>query len=300
MTSQHVHLMFGMEEQGILKAALHKAEIRHDHKVFSFNDWFAYGPLEQLQHPEGETKRVTWLSERLSNYERLYMYNPDHQTRKMVEILQALPDDTNLRIWHSNHAHDQIGVRFVLSLLSNRQINITLINPLQSVEGTLAADQGSSSKTTDTESVAISVVTPVSLSELKAADYIPYLQQMNDFPILTLEERAVLEKEWEQLSTNPALFRIWEHGLIRCCSEDVLDEVLMEVITEQSSEYADQYVPASKVVSEVLLRKPTYSLRKDFLEYRLRSLIMEKQIRFKGAPGQLHRYRVTCGTEEAI
>lgn len=284
MTSQHVHIMFGMEEQGILKAALHKAEIRHDHQVISFNDWFAYGPLKQLHLEEGEKNRVTWLSLRLSNYEQLYTYNPDHQTGKVVEMIQSLSEDTNVTIWHGDHAHDQIGVRFVLSLLTDRKMNMKLVNPIQKESNIPGAFHSY----------------PVNLSQLKASDYIPFLHKMNEFSLLTQEEIDALVLEWEQISSDDAPFRIWENGLFRLCTDDVLDQDLLDVIMEQAPFYPDQYVPASKVVSEVLRKKSGYSLRKDFLEYRLRSLIHDKQVLFKGAPGQLHRYRVKYDMEEVI
>ncbi|WP_211748251.1 DUF1835 domain-containing protein [Paenibacillus sp. Marseille-Q4541] len=289
MTNQHVHFMFGMSEQGILKAALHKAEIRHVHQVISFNDWFAYGPLEQLHQAGGENKRLTWLSERLSNYERLYTYNPDHQTGRIVETIESLPDHTNISIWHGDHAHDQIGVRFVLSLIKDREMNISLVNPTQ---GTPIKDE--------LNDLAVPSSYPVSLSQLKVTDYIPFLHKLNELRILTQEERSDFVKEWERISTDRTLFRIWENGLFRLCTDDVLDQDLQQVMTEQSPLYPDQYVPASKVVSEVLLKRPSYYLRKDFLEYRLRWLIENKQILFKGAPGQLHRYSVKNSTDEVI
>ncbi|WP_454191572.1 DUF1835 domain-containing protein [Paenibacillus sp. Marseille-Q7038] len=282
MTNQHVHIMFGMEEQGILKAALHKAEIRHDHQVISFNDWFAYGPLKQLHLEEGEKKRTRWLSARLSNYEQLYTYNPDHQTGKVVENIQSLSDDANITIWHGNHAHDQIGVRFVLSLVRDRKMNVKLVNPIQK-ESSFVGNVHSNS---------------VNLSQLKASDYTPFLHKMDGFSLLTQEEMDAYVLDWEQISNDPALFRIWENGRFRLCSEDVLDQDLRDVIIEQSSFYPDQYVPASKVVSEVVRKREAYSLRKDFLEYRLRSLIQDKQVLFKGAPGQLHRYRVKWEMED--
>ncbi|WIV17685.1 DUF1835 domain-containing protein [Paenibacillus polygoni] len=284
MTNQHVHIMFGMEEQGILKAALHKAEIRHNHKVISFNDWFAFGPLKQLHLEEGEKTRTRWLSARLSNYEPLYTYNPEHQTGRVVETIQSLSEDTNVTLWHGNHAHDQIGVRFVLSLLRDRKMNMKLVNPIQK----------------DSNMVGNVHTNPVNLSQLKASEYIPFLHKMDEFNLLTQEEIDEFVLDWEQISNDPALFRIWENDHVKLCAEDALDQDLRNVIIEQSSLYPDQYVPASKVVSEVVRKREGYSLRKDFLEYRLRSLIQEKQLLFKGAPGQLHRYRVKWEMEDVI
>lgn len=284
MINQHVHIMFGMEEQGILKAALHKAEIRRDHRVISFNDWFAYGPLKQLHLEEGEKERISWISARLSNYEQLYTYNPDHQTGKVVKMIQSLSEDTKITIWHGDHAHDQIGLRFVLWLLRNRTMNIKLVNPIPKE---IDPSNGSRSK-------------PVNLSQLKASDYIPFLRTMDKWISLTQEDIDTFVLDWEQVSNDPALFRIWENGCFRLCTEDAIDQDLRDVIIEQSSLYPDQYVPASKVVSEVVRKRELYSLRKDFLEYRLRSLIQDKQVLFKGAPGQLHRYRVKWGMEEDI
>ncbi|MCM3781457.1 DUF1835 domain-containing protein [Neobacillus mesonae] len=290
MTEQHVHLMFGMSEQGVMKAALHKAGIRHSHKVLSFNDWFSYGPLASIDTTDGERERISWLSQRLSNYGRLYTYNPDHQIGTVIKAIEAIPDGSSVTIWHGEHTHDQIGLRFAAYLLRNRDVQIALNNAAASY-----ISLSTHEKNEQVSAAYSAALSPVSLAQLKAVDFIPMLKGLDQREIISDEDRAKYSKEWEEVSAESMPLKLWENKQFKYSGDDGLDAVLGEVISEQAVHFPDQYVPASKVVGEVLVKLHHYHIRKDFLEYRLRSLIESKRLQFKGAPGQLHRYSVKIG-----
>ncbi|MCM3126878.1 DUF1835 domain-containing protein [Paenibacillus provencensis] len=290
MTEQHVHLMFGMSEQGVMKAALHKAEIRHSHKVLSFNDWFAYGPLSGIDLKDGESNRIFWMSQRLSNFDKVYMYNPDHQIGTVIKAIKAIPEGSRITIWHGDHAHDQIGLRFAVYLLQDQDVQIVLNNAAAEYQALFLRDviekeSGNSAP----------VMLPVNLAQLKKEHFIPMLNRLEQKASLSGEQRVQLTKDWHNLSLENLPLRLWENNQFKCSDENALDDIIDEVVSEMGLQFEDHYVPASKVVAEVLLKLHRYYLRKDFLEFRLRSLIETKKLQFKGAPGQLHRYSVKIG-----
>ncbi|MFD2701252.1 DUF1835 domain-containing protein [Paenibacillus shunpengii] len=290
MTEQHVHLMFGMSEQGVMKAALHKAEIRHSHKLLSFNDWFAYGPLSGIDLTDGESSRISWMSQRLSNYDKLYTYNPEHQIGTVIRAIKAIPEGSRITIWHGDHAHDQIGLRFAVYLLQDREVQIVLNNAAEEYQ-TLFLSEVSDKEAQNK----MPVLLPVNLAQLKKEHFIPMLGRLEQKASLSDEQRIQLTNEWQDLSLKDLPLRLWENNQFKCSDENALDDIIDEVVTELGLQFDDHYVPASKVVAEVLVKLHRYYLRKDFLEFRLRSLIETKKLQFKGAPGQLHRYSVKTG-----
>src|SRR5206468_3394013 len=63
-----VHLVFGDSMAGSLKLAIGQMEYNDTHKVVSYRDRFAIGPLWRLREEAGRTERARWFRDHIDEF----------------------------------------------------------------------------------------------------------------------------------------------------------------------------------------------------------------------------------------
>ena len=123
-----VHIIFGEAASGSLKVALKQR--RKSDKVIDFSDQFAIGPITQLETDTGVVQRTNWLKEHIHEdvWDPFFETVFEKRFRQSVQEIKDIPLNASIIIWCGDNAHEQTGLRFVMTLLEESTNPIKVIN----------------------------------------------------------------------------------------------------------------------------------------------------------------------------
>ncbi|MCM3126877.1 DUF1835 domain-containing protein [Paenibacillus sp. MER 78] len=285
---QNIHITSSLSNAGTLKVSLSKAGIRQEAIVYSFEDFYAVGPLRHIDQSQYEIERYMWMTNHMG-YDH-YFVNGLHHILSMKPILESIPDHKIVTIWAGNNTHDYIFVRLVLHLLRGVRVEVQIINPAEEYERLPASDRIRTNEgNTDI----------VSLNQLTTEELAQILVQSSG-NTLTEEERAQNADEWLDISSHSEMLRVLTEGKLHFLAEDAYDYLIMEVIHKQyinihkiEDKYIlhKEYVSAGLLIVPILERYPEL-MSVNLISYRFRSLIATKELDFLGVPNLTYQYYV--------
>jgi hypothetical protein len=273
----HIFLLFGLSEAGSMKVALSRVGRRHLIRVLSFNETFSAGPLCKLDNDEGCHARELWFQERFPD--QGYHLNPQHKLEAMIQTLKEIPEDKKITIWCGDNSHDQTGLRFSLSVISERKQPVHVINPIEAYEKLPGI--------TDQFSMGLS---PQSLGQLPNEAVQIIIKNTENTEPLTSAKRKQYELEWQEISNTEDMLRVWANGQLMNVPETYYDEDILSLILElQKDKKEDHYVNAGLIVGTIIGQWNLF-ISISFIEYRFWRLISEGKLLFKGIPYAMHLY----------
>ncbi|MEK5396759.1 DUF1835 domain-containing protein [Paenibacillus sp. FSL K6-2859] len=273
----HIFLLFGLSEAGSMKVALSRVGRRHLIRVLSFNETFSAGPLCKLDNDEGCHARELWFQERFPD--QGYHLNPQHKLEAMIQTLKEIPEDKKITIWCGDNSHDQTGLRFALSVLSERKQPVHVINPIEAYEKLPGI--------TDQFSMGLS---PQSLGQLPNEAVQIIIKNTENTEPLTSAKRKQYELEWQEISNTEDMLRVWSKGQLTNVPETYYDEDILSLILQlQKNEQGDHFVNAGLIAGTIIGQWNLF-ISTSFIEYRFWRLISEGKLLFKGIPYALHLY----------
>jgi hypothetical protein len=270
----HIYLLFGLSEAGSMKVALSRLGTCHLIKVLSFNEMFSAGPLHNLHNEEEYNTRGLWFLERFPD--QGYYLNPQHKLDTMIQTLKEIPADKKITIWCGDNSRDQTGLRFALSVLSERRQPIHLINPFEAYSEIVKQYEVG--------------LHPRALGQLPNEAMQTIIKLTEDTPPICSAQRKQYELEWQELCITEDMLRVWSNGQLTNVPEDYYDEDLLSLILQlQQCEEGEHFVNAGLIVSTIIEQ---WNLCTDisFIEYRFWRLISEGKLLFKGIPYMMHLY----------
>jgi Domain of unknown function (DUF1835)/Protein of unknown function len=271
-----IHILFGASPSGSLQAIFKKMDLHDREKMISFWDTFSIGPIYQLHEEKGRKARLEWMRQWINNR---YDEFPDYEQRfeKAVHQIQSIPEGAHIIIWTSNSAHEQTGLRYVVQLLKEKNIDITIINT------TKAYEELFQSKRVKYTLLHTGEIPPEKL-------YFIYEQGQGKF--LTDHDREDLENEWLSLCDHQETLRIWRNGMIHSVPDDYYDEFMIKRAKKlHSNQKTKGFMKSARVIGEVLGHLDQY-VGDGFLEYRLRKLIEAGVFEFEGSLAAMRFYSV--------
>lgn len=270
----HIYLLFGLSEAGSMKVALSRVGCRHLIRVLSFNETFSAGPLCKLHNDEGCHARELWFQERFPD--QGYHLNPQHKLGAMIQTLKEIPEDKKITIWCGENSHDQTGLRFALSVLSERKQPIHVINPIEAYK-----------EIADQFEIGLS---PQSLGQLPNEAVQTIIKNTENTHPLTSAQRKQYELEWQKISRTEEMLRVWSDGQLTNVPETYYDEDILSFILQiQKNEEGNHYVNAGLIVGTMIGQWNLF-ISTSFIEYRFWRLISEEKLLFKGIPYAMHLY----------
>ena len=109
---------------------------------------------------------------------------------------------------------------------------------------------------------------------------------------ISLEERKRLEEEWEELATKREVLRLWQDEGISNVSEDFYDDYIIDTARKLHNEDENRdFMKSARVIGEVI-RHLNQFIGDRYLEYRLRSLVMNGIFEIEGVPKAMRFYSV--------
>ncbi|PGW31819.1 hypothetical protein COE04_23325 [Bacillus cereus] len=260
------HITFGDSAHGNLKYVFQKKNEYKNKKVICINEDFSIGPIYKLESTEGMQERKQWLKEVLTTIgptsELDYLDWIETTLKQNPQIVEEIPSGSKVILWHGENVSDAIGLRFVLSLLQNKNIHFEEVNVTD-------FSHHIEYKVQDLQDKEIPYVLR-SLSEMPSELILEALQMKKELSQVQVHS---LIQDWEKWSQTNGVLRIIEDGQITTVSEDYYDVSILE---NTSNEY--QRVP--RIVGEVMV-KNEQRIGDTYLTFRVYQLIQQGKLNYQ-------------------
>jgi hypothetical protein len=276
---REIHIAIGESPLGSIKVAMSKVPGRSERRFFSMNDYYAIGPLGDLTNKADLQRRHLWLLEKLYLSEHgSYAVQGMDELLRLNNVVSSIDEDTQITIWYANNAHEKTGLLYAMHLLRNRLAPVYLIE-------TSALYQ----ELFNTSEVQYDVLRT---GEVCSEKLLAMWKHCVNADPLSLEERRQMEQEWVNLAIQPGLLRLMKDGVIQSVSEDGIDEFIMQKVRELTlTRQPGEFIKSARIVGEVLGHLEQ-SVGDDFIQYRLRHLVVQGRLEMEGKPHAMRFYSI--------
>lgn len=273
-----IHIGFGDSAYGNLKSAFNKSNKHQSEQIICINEDFSIGPIYKLESNEGIQERKQWLQDVLTKtgsiLDKDYVDWIETTLNKNSHIATEVPTDSKVIIWHGDNASDEIGLRFVVFLLQNKNIQFEEVNVTE-------YSRQIEYKVYDLQNEEIPHVIK-SLGEMPPELTLDALQKMKkNMSHLTIEN---LINDWGKWSQTKDVLRILLNGKIVAVSEDYYD---LSILENTSKEYQN----ASHVVGNVM-GESDQRIGDTYLAYRVYQLIQQGKLSYQGDLDFLGKFEI--------
>jgi len=271
-----IHILFGAAASGCFKFPLKEMGLDKKEKVISFWDIFSIGPVWKLHEEIGVKSRFEWIGKYMNDEFGEYT-DYTGSFNKTLHQINSIPEGEHVTIWASNSAHEQTGLRFVVYLLKERNIDMTVINTTEEYDKLFR-------------------VKKVKYTLLHTGEIPPeklqHIYEHGSGKFLTDHDRESYEKEWLSLAETRETLRIWRNGRIQSVPEDYYDEFIIKKAKKlHGKRKTKDFMKSARLIGEVLGHLDQY-VGDTFLEYRLKKLIEAGVFEFEGSLEAMRFYSV--------
>ncbi|MFD1169947.1 DUF1835 domain-containing protein [Oceanobacillus caeni] len=253
-----IHILSSASASSSLQFALKKMGLDKKERVISFYDIFSIGPVWRLTEEIGVKSRDEWMKQSMSD--KFFEYNGYREHFEMVmNQINLIPEGEHVTIWVSDNANEQTGMRYIVYLLKEKNIDITLINTTEAYKELFQV------KKVKYKVLHTGEIPPEKLQFI-------YEQDFGQFSTLfTDHDREELEREWLSLGESHETLRIWRNGRIQSITEDYYDDFIV-IKAKRLCGKQNKFIHVARVIGEVIGHLDQY-IGDAFIEYRIRKLI---------------------------
>ncbi|KOS68984.1 hypothetical protein AEA09_10805 [Lysinibacillus contaminans] len=260
-----VHIVSSESAAGSVRAALAPPK-----QVIGFPDTFSIGPLWKLDEKIGQASRNEWLVENINDEQDDYEYQ-----NKFANTLREIEDisgEVPIYIWYGDNVDEQVGLRFFLYVLRNKENDIFLVNTTEL-------------STSKNEEQPIFHTSQMESKDLR-------LVFNNGSKPLTDQERLIFQKEWETLSKTEEVLRLWVNEEIIGVPENHYDTHIIRTVEKLHNEQITKdFIKTGTVLGELVTQMDEI-INIWFLEYRVRHLVYSGVLELKGIPKSMRHYSI--------
>lgn len=286
-----VHIVFGDSFAGSLKYVIRQLGIENTNKMVSFRDQFSIGPLWRLHGGIGRAHRVEWFRDHINQDDGLLLetgqnldddYDTYHQ--RIMEQIDHIPAEASIVLWSGNNAHEQIGLRYALYLLREKQNEMFVFNAVE------ACERRFNTFVQDIKYVHAGEIPPEKLQNV--------FWEIEDNESIDSETKKLMEHEWLSLANHHNVLRIWDGERLQNVDKNYFDSYLLKTIEKLHADRSNRdFIPAARVIGEAL-GHCDHLVVDSYFEYRLRQLIYNQSLEIRGVPRGMRFYSVRCGGED--
>lgn len=267
-----LHITCGESIAGSLRYGLGRGN-----KVIGFPDFFAVGPIWELDKEVGRKCRYEWLRDHLNYPDHFIEEEYESRFSKALKEIDTIPEQIPIVIWTAENANEQTGIRYIIYLLKEKANDVFFIN------STIAYQELFNTSEFQYFYFHTGEMEPEKLD-------IIYQNKLTK--PLTSEEGTQLKNEWIDLSTTKGVVRIWENNKIKTVQEDYFDELIVSTARKLHAKQKEKdFMKSGRLIGDVLGHMEN-NVGDAFLEYRLRSLINNGVFEIKGIPKGMRYYSV--------
>ncbi|RFU60921.1 DUF1835 domain-containing protein [Peribacillus glennii] len=118
-----VHIQVGYP---FLRQPLKELNLLEEEFIIAFHDNFSIAPIYSLDSEKGQTDRIDWLKNNLTNEYEVEFYKESFP--RVIAQLSSIPENVPIHIWVSENAHEHTALLFTMYLLREQKINISIID----------------------------------------------------------------------------------------------------------------------------------------------------------------------------
>ncbi|MGN7723442.1 DUF1835 domain-containing protein [Chitinophaga sp. 22620] len=264
-----LHIVFGQSSEANLKAAMELDPLLEG-EIMSFGDDLAVGPLFILDTPDGRAARREWWNTVQDvavavPAEGEVAEAPADPVRELKARLRE-EEELEIWIWAGQNATDVCGYYWLISQLDrfSGRIHLIYLNNLPF----LNEKNG--------------VFYPTHLSQILPKEFLKAKKLARE---VSLAEFELDGDEWRRLMNENAGVRILEGGKkLRGEPGAFFDKELLQQTTKE-------FQKANKVIAQVV-GKFKYPVMDQFLNWRLKELIKEEKLEYKGELKTMRDYEI--------
>ncbi|WP_405111551.1 DUF1835 domain-containing protein [Paenibacillus sp. FSL K6-1217] len=275
--STHVHILCGDSFGGSMKQALKGLSWTDTHKLIILRENYAIGPLEQLDTPVGRKVRSDWFRQNITeNYN--ISYDCEEEYTEKLDNLEQIPEQAKVVIWTSGNACEQTALRLTAHLLGNRQNELIMIDACAICEQLFNRPDA--------------FINYCHSGEIPSDKLREALLWINDGSRLTTEDIAQLSQEWQAISGQSGVLRIWQEDTLLEVPADYYDGYLLEKLDSLTPPPGeDGFLKSARLVGEALGYCEQY-VGDTYFEHRVRELIYSGVLEIKGVPTAMRFYSI--------
>lgn len=256
-----VHIVTSESTAGSLRAGIDQPKT-----VIGFPDSFSIGPLWKLTERIGQDLRRAWLFDHINTEQEDVEY--EIKFSNALREIEDIAPHTRVYLWFGDNAEEQTGLRFYLYLLKDKSNPIFLMNA------------------TEEETA------PFHTGWLDFKILRKSLENSQEMEPLTEEEHRAYAEEWIRLSETGGMLRVWKNSQIQAVPEDYYDPLIIETLEKlHNGQATKDYILTAQVIGEIVSSMEEF-IDYFYLEYRIRHLVYNRMIDFKGIPKSMRHYRV--------
>jgi Domain of unknown function (DUF1835)./Protein of unknown function. len=273
----YVHIVSGDSFAGGMKQALKELGWADKHKLIALRENYAMGPLEGLDSPEGRKARSNWFLDNIAEAFEAYA-EFEEEYRELLGKLEQIPERAEVIVWASGNACEQIGMRHAIYLMRNKRHSISVYDACAICEELHNRPDAAIRYRHSGE---------ISAKELQGA-----LIRIDGRGRLTTAGVAQARQEWQTLSKQTGVLRIWQDNEVLTVPADYYDQYLLEKLDSLRPPALDnEFLKSARLIGEAMghCEQP---IGDSYLEYRLRELIYNGILEIKGVPAAMRFYSV--------
>lgn len=281
----NVHLVFGESTAGAIKWMLSK--VKRQYSLIGFPDFFAIGPIHELENEKGLVGRVQWFKDNMAKGDMEAYYTNEYEAafRQGLQDICDIPTDARITIWKAENAPEQIGLRFVLKLLEGRENNIHVINASESFNKYCKPPDIFYSSLHSSE------ISPENLKVI--------LEKTNSYEPISREYKTQLIREWEALTVSEEVLRLWEDNAITSVSVDHLDSFIINSARRLEWKYGEEFRECSRLVGDVIVHIEQY-VGDAFIFNRILYMIEQGIFEYEGTLSKMRNFKVRLAKERIL
>ncbi|MHA6532136.1 DUF1835 domain-containing protein [Paenibacillus sp. BAC0078] len=273
----HVHLVYGDSFAGSLKQALLGLGWEETHKLIVFRENYSIGPLLELDSPEGRQARSTWFRDNIAGAVEAYSeFEEDYN--ELQGRIECIPQQAEVVLWISNNACEQTAMRHMLHLLHGTS-NVLAVYDACAVAQELYNRPDA-------------YIEYRHSGEIPADKLCDALLHMDGSGRLDNALVQQLQREWQAITGQAGVLRIWRDGAVAQVPADYFDNYLLDKLDKLKPPAGDNgFLKSARLIGEAIAYCEQY-IGDAYFEYRLRQMIYDGILEIKGVPAAMRFYSV--------
>lgn len=273
----HVHIVTGDSFAGSMKQALKELGWAETHKIVTLGEHYAIGPVNGLDSQEGRKMRSDWFRDNISGAFEMYE-DVEEEYRDLLHKLEQIPEQAEVIVWTSRSVREQVGMRHALYLLRRTSNTVRVCDACAVCEELYNRPDASIEYRRSGE------ITPIKLREA--------LMRTNGSGKLAAEPIARFAKEWQVITEQRGILRIWQNGAVREVPADYYDQYMLEKLDQlRPPGGGREFLKSARLIGEAI-GHCDQDIGDSYFEYRLRELIYQGVLEIKGVPAGMRFYSV--------
>ncbi|KPD08612.1 hypothetical protein AM501_09005, partial [Aneurinibacillus migulanus] len=213
----HVHIVAGDSFAGSMKQALKGLGWAETHKLITLRENYAIGPLDGLDSPEGRKARSNWFCDNITEAFEAYT-EFEEEYNELLDQLKQIPEQAEVIVWTCSNTCEQIGMRHAIHLMRNKRNSISVCDACAVCEELYNRPDTFINYRHSGE------IPPKKLQEA--------LIRIDDNGKLSIADITRLRQEWQTISEQTGVLRIWQDNEVLKVPADYYDQYLLEKLDD--------------------------------------------------------------------